>query len=75
MLPATPFWPMHALRSGLPQTSPLARCEFATIRERLMKIGPRVIEHIARIRIPLPASLSRAGAVREIALGLWPAGP
>ena len=37
-----------------PRTSPLASAEFATIRERLIKIGARVIEHIARIRIQLP---------------------
>lgn len=30
--------------------SPLASAEFATIRERLIKIGARVIEHIARMR-------------------------
>jgi hypothetical protein len=29
----------------------LANSEFATIRERLIKIGARAIEHITRIRI------------------------
>jgi hypothetical protein len=38
------FWLMHCLRSAIPQTNPLARCEFATLRERLIKIGARVIE-------------------------------
>jgi len=42
---------MHDLRAAIPQTSPLARAAFATIRDRLIKIGARVIEHIARIRI------------------------
>src|SRR5450755_3257949 len=45
------FWLMHCVRSAIPQTNPLARCEFATLRERLIKIGARVIEHIARIRV------------------------
>ncbi len=36
--------------------SSLATAEFATIRERLIKIGARVIEHIARIRVKLPSS-------------------
>ena len=41
------FWLMHGVRAAIPQTSPLAKAEFATIRERLIKIGARVIEHIA----------------------------
>jgi hypothetical protein len=45
------FWLKHCVRSAIPQTNPLARCEFATLRERLIKIGARVIEHIARIRV------------------------
>jgi hypothetical protein len=44
------FWLMHGMRAAIPQTSPFASAEFATIRERLIKIGARVIEHIARIR-------------------------
>ena len=39
-----------------PQTNPLAKCEFATIRERLIKIAARVIEHVARIRVQLPTT-------------------
>jgi hypothetical protein len=42
---------MHGVRATIPQASPLATAEFATIRERLIKIGARVIEHIPRIRI------------------------
>jgi hypothetical protein len=37
------FWLMHGVRAAIPQTSPLASAEFATIRERLIKIGARVI--------------------------------
>ena len=54
---------MHGLRAAIPQTSSLASAEFATIRERLIKIGARVIEHIARIRIQLPTSCPGGGAV------------
>jgi Transposase DDE domain group 1 len=46
--PHTAFWLMHGVRAAIPQTNPLAKCEFTTIRERLIKIGARVIEHIAR---------------------------
>jgi hypothetical protein len=69
------FWLMHGVRAAIPKTSPLARCEFATIRERLIKIGARVIEHIARIRVQLPTSCPEAALFRTVALGLMPSGP
>jgi len=69
------FWLMHGVRSAIPQTSPLASCEFATIRERLIKIGARVIEHIARIRVQLPTSCPERALFRTVALGLMPSGP
>jgi hypothetical protein len=53
----------HALEA----TSPLATAEFATIRERLIKIGARVIEHTARIRIQLPTSCPQAALFRAVA--------
>jgi hypothetical protein len=69
------FWLMHCVRSAIPQTNPLARCEFATLRERLIKIGARVIEHIARIRVQLPTSCPEGALFRAVALGLMPSGP
>jgi len=69
------FWLMHGVRAAIPQTSPLARAEFATIRERLIKIGARVIEHIARIRIQLPTSCPKRALFRTVALSLLPSGP
>ena len=69
------FWLMHCVRSAIPQTNPLARCEFATLRERLINIGARVIEHIARIRIQLPTSCPEGALFRAVALGLMPSGP
>ena len=69
------FWLMHAVRAAIPQSSPLAKAEFATIRERLVKIAARVIEHGARIRIQLPTSCPDGALFRTIALGLSPSGP
>ena len=69
------FWLMHGVRAAIPRTSPLASAEFATIRERLIKIGARVIEHIARIRIQLPTSCPEGALFRAVALGLMPSGP
>ena len=51
------------------------RPEFATIRERLIKIGARVIEHIARIRIQLPTSCPEGALFRAVAFGLMPSAP
>jgi hypothetical protein len=59
------FWLMHGVRAAIPPTNPLAKCEFATIRERLIKIGARVIEHIARIRVQLPASCPEGACCSE----------
>ena len=69
------FWLMHGVRAAIPKISPFASCEFATIRERLLKIGARVIEHIARIRVQLPTSCPAGALFRTVALGLMPAGP
>jgi hypothetical protein len=69
------FWLMHGVRAAIPKTSPLATAEFATIRERLIKIGARVIEHIARIRVQLPTNCPERALFRTIARGLLPSGP
>ena len=69
------FWLMHAVRSAIPDTNPLAKAEFATIRDRLLKIGARVIEHISRIRIHLPTSCPEQALFQRIALGLMSSGP
>jgi Transposase DDE domain group 1 len=62
--------PMRCRIASIPRTNPLANCEFATLRERLIKIGARVIEHIARIRVQLPTSCSEGALFRAVALGL-----
>src|SRR5215468_1747504 len=69
------FWLMHAVRSAVPQSHPLAKAEFVSIRERLLKIGARVIEHAARIRVHLPTSCPEQAVFRVVALNLMPAVP
>ncbi len=69
------FWLMHAVRAAIPQKDPLAKAEFATIRERLIKIGARVIEHLARIRIQLATSCPEGALFRTVALGIMPSAP
>ena len=66
---------MHGVRAAIPRTSQLATAEFATIRERLIKIGARVIEHTARIRVHLPSSCPERALFRTVARSLMPCGP
>ena len=68
------YWLMLAVRDAIPKNEPLAKAEFTTVRERLFKIGARVIEHAARIRIHLPTSFPEARLFRAIALRLAPSG-
>ena len=74
MLHTAAFWLMRGVLAAIPQSSPLAKAEFATIRDRLFKIAARVIEHAARIRIQLPTSCPDGALFRIIALGLSPSG-
>jgi hypothetical protein len=69
------FWLMHAMRSAVPEHHPLAKAEFVSIRERLLKIGARVIEHVARIRVHLPTSCPERALFRVVARNLMPAVP
>ena len=68
------YWLMLSVRDAIPETDPLAKAEFNTLRERLIKIGARVIERLARIRIQLPTSCLEGELFRTIALGLAPSG-
>ena len=68
------YWLMLSVRDAIPETDPLAKAEFNTLRERLIKIGARVIERLARIRIQLPTSCPEGELFRTIALGLAPSG-
>lgn len=69
------FWLVHAVRSAVPQSNPLGKAEFVSLRERLFKIGARVIEHVARIRVHLPTSCPEHALFRAVALNLMPAEP
>jgi hypothetical protein len=64
---------MHGVRAAIPQTDPLAG--FATIRERPIKIGARVIERLSRIRIQLPTSCPEGALFRAVALCIMPSAP
>ena len=69
------YWLMLSLRDAVPGTNPLAKAEFATIRSRLLKIGARVIEKTARIRIHFATACPDAALFRLLAGRFATAGP
>ena len=69
------YWLMLAMRDEIPETDPLAVAEFATLREKLLKIGARVIETASRIKIAPATACPHASLFRHPAGALQPAGP
>ena len=69
------YWLMLALRNAIPQATPLISAEFATPRPRLLKVGARVVEKTARIRIHFASACPDAALFRLLAGRLAAAGP
>ena len=69
------YWLMLDLRDNIPKTHALVVAEFATLREKLLKIGARVVETASRIRLALATACPHAGLFRHLAGALQPAGP
>ena len=64
-----------ALRDAVPRRMPLAWSEFATIRRSLLKIGARVVEKAARVRIHFASACPNGALFRMLAGRLATAGP
>ena len=69
------YWLMLALRDAVPRRMPLHWAEFATIRRSLLKIGARVVEKAARIRIHFASACPDAALFRMLAGRLAASGP
>jgi len=69
------YWLMLAIRNAIPAAHELAKAEFHTLRTKLLKIGARIIETTARIRIHLASACPDASLFRLIAGRLAAAGP
>jgi Transposase DDE domain group 1 len=69
------YWLILAVRDAIPKVHALATAEFATIRARLLKLGARIIETAARVRLAYAAACPDAALIRVIATKLLPAGP
>ena len=60
------YWLMLAPRDAVPRRMPLAWCEFATLRQRLLKIGARVVEKAARVHIHFASACPDAALFRML---------
>jgi hypothetical protein len=69
------YWLMLELRDAIPKTHPLAVAEFVTLREKLLKIGARIVETASRIKLALASACPQARLFRHLAGALQPAGP
>jgi len=69
------YWLMLTVRDTVPAASRLATAEFATLRLRLFKLGARVVEKAARIRVHLASACPDAALFRLLAGRLATAGP
>jgi hypothetical protein len=62
-------------RDAVPKTHALATAEFATLRLRLLKLGTRIIETAARVRLAFAAACPDAALFRQLSIAPMPAGP
>ena len=62
------YWLMLELRDAIPKNHPLAVAEFVTLREKLLKIGARIVETASRIKLALATACPQAGLFPDI----WP---
>ena len=69
------YWLMLALRDAVPRRMPLHWAEFATLRQKLLKIGARVVEKAARIRIHFTSACPDAALFRLLAGRFATSGP
>ena len=69
------YWLMLALRDAVPRRMDLAWAEFATIRRRLLKVGARVVEKAARVRVHFASACPDAALFRMLAGRFATSGP
>lgn len=67
------YWLMLTVRDAIPTAHRLARAEFTTIRLRLLKLGARIRETAARVRLAFAAACPEADLLHHLATALAPA--
>ncbi len=66
------YWLMRTLSDAIPQSEPLARGDFSTIRLRLLKVAVRVRETGTRIKLAFAANCPDAALFRDLIRSLVP---
>jgi hypothetical protein len=66
------YWLMLTVRDAIPKSHALARAEFNTLRLCLLKIGARVLEMTAHVRIAFAAACPHAALFTELARAFVP---
>ena len=51
LLHTAAYWLLWTVRQAIPENAALKRAEFATLQNRIVKIGARVVETATRIRV------------------------
>ncbi len=69
------YWLMWKLRQAIPGTAALRTAEFATLRNRLIKVAARVVETASRVRIAFASACPDAVLFRAAAVTLHTASP
>lgn len=64
------YWLMLTVRDAIPAAHRLAGAEFATIRLQLLKLGARIRETAARVRLAFAAACPEAELLRHLATAL-----
>ena len=67
------YWLMLTVRDAIPKSHALSKAEFNTIRQRLLKIGARILETTARVRIAFAAACPSAALFTTLVEALRPA--
>ncbi len=69
------YWLMLAVREAIPKTGDLAKAEFATLRQRLIKIAARVMETARTVRLAFAACHPEATLFASLPAALAALGP
>ena len=75
MLHTAAYWLMLALRDAVPRRMPLAWAEFTSLRQKLLKLGARVVENATRVRIHLASACPDAALFRLLTSRLAASSP
>lgn len=69
------YWLLWAIRQAIPDTAPLKKAEFATVQNRLIKLGARIIATATRIRVAFASACPDKALIAALSIALKPGPP